>query len=546
MCQLIASRVQDFKQLETILTHSLSDLCSPKTLNNIEKSTLRIWKALKEKEHIVIQTDYDCDGQTSSVILYESLTKIFQHPKELITQLIGQRLTDGYGITHTIKSAISNSPATLLITADNGSSDTESIAFLQSRGIDVIVTDHHHVNNYPPCHAFINPTQNPLQADTHLAGCMVAWLTMLHIYEYAKDQHSLFAEIDLFYFLDLLAIGTLADCVSLINSSNNRIVIKNGMQRINSSPKPYMQAFKMLFNIFRDVTVDDIKFYLAPMINSASRVGDVYIGVKFMMSSQLEEATALLMQLKQYNEIRKREQESAYQESDRQIKQIKSLKKSLCVKLKTSHSGINGIIAGKLKAHYQITVAVFSYKDNYLIGSIRSSDDLKSVKYILDQINLKHPNLIVKYGGHHKAAGLSIEKTRFEEFESIFNEMVNADSSIENSVIWHDGEWPTDMLPEDILVTIDSLQPFGSDWEEVYFYTPAKLLEHRLVGMKKNHMQMVLSINSLILPGICFFAEKWQEMIMKTNKMEYMILCKPKFDDYKKKVCLHIEYLEAI
>ncbi|APA82620.1 single-stranded-DNA-specific exonuclease RecJ [Francisella tularensis] len=503
--KIISARVRKIENLELILNGSIKDLSSPFLFKDIEKAVERLYQALQNNEIIGLETDHDCDGQTSHAILYEALTKIFGHPKEKIRSYIGHRLQEGYGLSESLMNRILTDKIrpSLIITADNGSTDEPRIAILKKNGIDTIITDHHAI---PPegtpksAIAVLNPTQQGCNyPDKAIAGCMVAWLFMAALRrKYLQNNKMISQSYGLSNLLDFVAIGTVADCVSMATSHNNRIVTKFGIEQLKNN-----QRLCWDFVDKDKLSSEYIGFSIAPILNSDGRVSDALGSVSFLLEEDENKIEDIFDNLKQQNNQRKEIQKKLTQEAIVQAYQLNQQKNSLCILLEDGHSGIHGISASRIKEMFGKAVIIFSQTqhDSTLIsGSARSIDNIH-IKTILDNIAVKEPQLIIKYGGHKGAAGLTIKKSDFDKFYKLFEneitDIITKQNIILEPSIEYDFELDEHHFELETLDKIDALEPFGREFEKPLFCNQFVIENLRLVGKDKNHAQLVLRYKNI-------------------------------------------------
>ncbi|AEB28368.1 single-stranded-DNA-specific exonuclease RecJ [Francisella hispaniensis] len=503
--KIISARVREIDSIELILNGSIKDLSSPFLFKDIEKALERLYQALQNNEVIGLETDHDCDGQTSHAILYEALTKIFNYPKQKIRSYIGHRLQEGYGLSESLMNRILTDKIrpSLIITADNGSTDEPRIAILKQNGIDTIVTDHHAI---PPegapksAIAVLNPNQQGCNyPDKAIAGCMVAWLFMAALRrKYLQNNKAISQTYGLSNLLDFVAIGTVADCVSMATSHNNRIVTKFGIEQLKNN-----QRLCWDFVDKDKLSSEYIGFNIAPILNSDGRVSDALGSVSFLLEEDEHKIENIFDNLKQQNNQRKEIQKKLTQEAIAQAYHLNQQKKSLCILLEDGHSGIHGISASRIKEMFGKPVIIFSQTqhDSTLIsGSARSIDNIH-IKTILDNIVVKEPQLIIKYGGHKGAAGLTIRKSNFDKFYQLFEneitDIVIKQNIILEPIIEYDFELEEHHFELETLDKIDALEPFGREFEKPLFCNEFMLENLRLVGKDKNHAQLVLRYKNI-------------------------------------------------
>ena len=514
LAKIISARVSNDESLGLVLDGAIKDLSSPFLFKDIEKAVGRLYQAIASGEVIGLETDHDCDGQTSHAILHEALTKIFNHPKEKIRSYIGHRMKEGYGLSEALMNRIllDSVRPSLIITADNGSTDEPRIAVLKQNGIETIVTDHHGI---PPegtpksAVAVLNPTQYDCNyPDKAIAGCMVAWLFMAALRrKYIENNQPLSTSYGLSNLFDLVAIGTVADCVSMANSHNNRIVTKLGIEQLKQSSRVCWDFFEK-----EKLSSEYIGFSIAPILNSDGRVADALGSVSFLLEEDGLKAADTFENLKEQNNNRKDIQKLLTVEAMAQARELDGTKSSLCILLENGHAGIHGISASRLRETFGKPIIIFSQTqtDETLIsGSARSTDTIH-IKTMLDEVAKKAPDLLAKYGGHKGAAGLTIKKADFDEFYKLFEESITAivkqDDITLEPCIEYDFELAENDFDLGTLLKIDSLEPFGREFEKPIFCNDFIVENFRLVGKDKSHAQLVLRFENKSIKAIWFNA----------------------------------------
>lgn len=516
LAKIMAARPKHAHKVPTAsLQPKLQYLDNPALMKDMDLATERLVRAIKDQEIIGVETDHDCDGQTSHAVIFSALVDVFQFPKDNIRSYIGHRMKEGYGLSESVAQRIleDDPKPTLVITADNGSADEPRIAKLKAAGIDVIVTDHHELGlDGAPQSAIacLNPTRDDCDfPDACIAGCMVAWLLMASTRAALIDQNLLDASAaSMTSLLDYVAVGTVADCVSMARSINNRAVVQYGLKRITQGVRPCWQA---VLPLIKKPTVQsvDLGFVIGPMLNSDGRLSDAFGSVNFLLSQTNEEATPWARSLYQQNQSRKSIQKTMTDEAMTLARaQAQAGKYSIVVFLADGHAGIHGISASRLKDAFGRPVIIFSPKlgeDDVITGSARSIDSLH-IKEVMDQVKSEIPDVIIKYGGHKGAAGISIVKKGFEtfceHFENAVEQVVNkADIG---PIVMTDGVLDAAHLTLDFFDQLQQLEPFGREFEAPIFEIEAQVSSARAVG-DGTHLQLTLQLASgELINGIYF------------------------------------------
>jgi single-stranded-DNA-specific exonuclease len=519
LAKIIAARPLPFHEKGALaaLNCKLADMDSPFLMKDMQLAAERVLKAILQGEVIGIETDHDCDGQTSHAVLLKGLVEILGHPLDKIQSYIGHRLQEGYGLSEALAKRILANPVrpNLLITADNGSADEPRIALLKQAGIEVIVTDHHAIpaEGVPKsAYACLNPTQEDCQfPDPYIAGCMVAWLLMAAVRRLMVEAKLLEASApSMLELLDYVAVGTVADCVSMARSINNRVVVQYGLHKINQMQRPCWQALKPLLRN-SSVSAEDLGFIVGPLLNSDGRLSDALGSVSFLLSASIQEAGPWAEQLWRHNQARKQIQRGITEQAMRCAeKQVNAGKLSLCIFLEDGHAGVHGISASKIKDAFGRPTVIFSPKLNepeIITGSARSIDGVNIRKALQDMAD-KEPDLMLKFGGHKGAAGMTIKQAHFEGFSLAFEQAVKNQVLPEQvgPVLWTDGQL-AETYSLDLLQRLNKLLPFGREFEAPLFEAHCKVLSIKAVGQTGSHLQLSLQcVNKQVISAVWFNA----------------------------------------
>lgn len=519
VARIVAGRpIQATLSTLDVLSPKLKHLISPYGLKDIHLAAQRVAKAIIEGECIGIETDHDCDGQTSHAVLYHNLIVRFGHPIDKIRSYIGHRLIEGYGLSDSVATRIlADDPRpTLLITADNGSTDEPRIARLKAAGIDVIVTDHHEipVEGIPKsAYACLNPTRADCQYDDpYIAGCMVAWLLMAATRQQLIDQKYLPSNTPtLTDSLDFVAVGTIADCVSIARSVNNRAVVSYGLQLIEKGVRPCWRAVKNQLKPGVKLNSEDLGFKIGPLLNSDGRLATAFGSVSFLLAKTDEEAQEWILSLQAQNEERKKIQKDIVQQGIKKaLQQITTDRFALCLYLPEGHAGVHGIAASRLKDLFGRPTVFLAPKaqavgtEKIITGSVRGIEGFH-VRDALQAVSDRYPGLLIAFGGHAGAGGLTLKLENFEIFDLAFEAATRLQLLPEaiGPVIWTDGALSVNDLNFEMLAHLGILEPFGREFEPPVFQIKGILKELRPVG-DGTHAKIVLDVEGVRVSGIWF------------------------------------------
>jgi len=506
LARIIAGRVQgESFNLDGIVQPALKHIPPPALLKECQKAAVRIADAITRGERIGLLTDYDVDGITSHVVLYRALTELFGVPTGKIHSLIGHRINDGYGVSAGLISRVLEQETLpeVIITADCGSSDEARLALLRQAGIDVIVTDHHALPEEgapASAYAVINPTQKDCAyPDATIAGCMVSWLVMAQVRDQLVQQGVIKADAPkLGFLLSYVALGTVADCVSLGESAVNRAVVHAGLSLINRFDLPCWRAIRKLLRKEHELfDAATLGFQLGPRINARGRLDDPYAALHYMLAATDHQAEHYLAILDQDNEDRKAIEQEMTQDALKQVQpQLDQNYQGLSVFLESGHAGVQGIVASRItqKTGKPSIVMCPALNPDHLSGSARSVEGIH-IRDVLQQINDQNGELLVKFGGHRGAAGLTLYKHYLNEFGERFNLAVkNALNKQElQPVVKIDAALQMKDVSENTWQLIQSLQPFGREFEAPCFSGLFLVEQLKPVGADQTHLQLLLS-----------------------------------------------------
>ncbi len=496
---------------ETQLSLGLTELLKPK-FAQLDAAIKLLEQALLEQKRILVVGDFDCDGATASVVAVKSLRLM---GAKYVDFLVPNRFEHGYGLSpEIVKLSIQAKQPDLIITVDNGISSFDGAKLAQQSGIEVIITDHHlPSDSLPEANAIINPNlKNCEFLSKNLAGVGVifylcsALKTHLQTNGYFANHHIPIP--DLRTVLDLVALGTVADVVKL--DQNNRILIAEGIKRIrNKQCAPGILALLEVANRKAEtLQASDLGFAVGPRLNAAGRLSDISRGIKCLLTDDMNDARRYANELEAFNQKRRATQEQMQEEAQAVIdaQDNQAGKFAICLFDKSWHEGIVGIVAGKLKEDYHCPVVVFAQSGDNLKGSIRSIPSVH-IKDLLDLVDRKHPDLILKFGGHAMAAGLSIKPENFTQFQQ---EFANAIQTHLNNQI-PKVELLTDGTLEPADISLDNAQliahfgPWGQGFEEPIFHGDFDIVEQRVVGEKHLKCRLKLTNTSTLYDAIAFF-----------------------------------------
>lgn len=476
VARLLYSRgVKDQEALSHFLTPTLDDLHDPYLLHDMDKAVERIRRAIEDAEFILIYGDYDADGMTSASIVKESLEQLGAE----VAVYLPNRFTDGYGPNASVyKYFIEQQGISLIVTVDNGVAGHEAIDLAQSMGVDVIVTDHHSMPEVlPDAYAIVHP-EHP-DADypfKHLAGCGVAFKLACALLEEVQVE-----------LLDLVAIGTIADMVSL--TDENRIMVQYGLEVLRNTQRMGLQEMFNIAGIARnDVTEETVGFQLAPRLNALGRLDDPNPAIDLLTGFDDEEAHDIALMIHEKNEERKEIVQAIYQEAKAMVDPAKKVQ---ILAKEGWNPGVLGIVAGRLLEELGQTVIVLNLEDGRAKGSARSIEAL-DIFEALDP----HRNLFIAFGGHAGAAGMTLEADKLDTLSEVLESYVldkGLDATTKNNLSL-DEELDLEALTIDVVKNFERLAPFGMDNQKPVFYIRDFQIENaRAMGASNAHLKLKIS-----------------------------------------------------
>lgn len=504
LSQLLASRqVTTPEKAEVFLSPKLSNLHSPFLMKDMEKAVDRICQAVRYQEEIVLYGDYDVDGITGTSILLIFLKELGSN----VSCFIPDRVKEGYGLHTEELKRVREEGAKLLITIDCGSSDIEQVRFAQQLGMDVIITDHHEVPDVsPPAYAMLNPQRKDCRFPfDSLAGVGVVFKLLMALRKTLRDRG--FWEgrnvPNLKEYLDLVALGTIADVVPLVDE--NRILVKYGLRQLTEGKRVGIEALKEVCGLSSiPITSNLVAFRLSPRINAPGRLSQAKRSLMLLTTNNDKEAREIALLLEQENTSRQQIESRILKEACALIEADPELmaKDSIVLASSQWHPGVIGICASRLLDKYckpSILIAC-DEKRGTGRGSARSPDFFHLYEGLEE---CKH--LLKSYGGHHSAAGLSIELSKLEEFQTLFNKVVSEKFSDEDFMpsIDIDTEVSLKEMSEQLIEEISWLEPFGHCNPEPTF-SSCELDSYVSKEVGKGHLKLRIKEDSFVYDAIGF------------------------------------------
>lgn len=499
------------------LDNRLQSLIPYQTLLGIEDAALIIADAIQTQQRIVVVGDYDADGATSTTVAIRSLRAL---GAECAEYLLPNRFEYGYGLTpEIVELARERFQPDLIITVDNGIASIDGVAYANSHQIKVVITDHHlPADTLPLAAAIVNPNQpNDPFPSKNLAGVGVIFYVMLAVRAVLRAQ-KWFAtreEPNLAHNLDLVALGTVADVVPLDHT--NRILVHQGLARIRAkrcSPG-ILALLQVAQRAPEKLVASDLGFVVGPRLNAAGRLDDMSLGVACLLTDNSEQALIYARELDSLNAARKAIETEMQEQAELALEKLRMLGEThedlppgIALYNTEWHQGVIGILAGRVKERLNCPTICFANSDDdsgLIKGSARSIQGVH-IRDVLDIISKQHPLLIVKFGGHAMAAGLTLQEKDFPFFAHVFTEQVSLalGGKSQTQEVMTDGMLSQDDFSLDQAQLLREAGPWGQNFPEPSFFGIFKVKERRILGEKHLKMRLQPMDGEKIVEAIAF------------------------------------------
>ena len=481
----------DEREMRKYLYGTLDDLYDPRQMKGMETAAGIIEKKLIEGKKIRIIGDYDIDGVCSTYILLKGFHRAAGNGQ--IDYEIPDRIRDGYGINESIIRQAAEDGIDTLVTCDNGIAALKEISIAKQLGMTVVVTDHHEVpvdvygQILPPADAVVDPKQDGETYPYHeICGAVVAWKLINVIYEDLGIPEHEWMEL-----LEFAAIATVGDVMKL--QDENRLIVKYGLRKIGSTKNTGLRMLVEKNNLdINNLSAYHIGFVIGPCLNAGGRLKSAKVALRMLLEQDPDRVSGLADELKELNDVRKDMTAKGETEAIEQVERFYMSDKVLVVFLPECHESLAGIIAGRLREHFHKPSFVLTRGEQSAKGSGRSIE-----AYHMYQGLCEVSDLLVKFGGHPMAAGLSIEESDIDEFRRRLNE--NAKLTEDDFVpqIWIDVPMPFEYVNEKIVDELKGLEPFGQGNEKPLFAQKSLTIRNvRVLGKNRNVVKMNLVTNT--------------------------------------------------
>lgn len=482
------------ESIKKFLEPQITDLQDPFLLYGMDRAIARANQALLNNEKIVIYGDYDVDGITATSLLYIVFNKLGAQ----VDFFLPNRLVEGYGLSKEGIDEAHKLGVSLIVTVDTGINAIDEVAYANSLGIDVIITDHHEPREVlPEAVAIINPKQPQCNFNEELSGVGVAFKFAQALYRtLAQDER------DLQEHLDLVALGTAADIVPLVGE--NRILTRFGIPQISRTTKPGLKSLTFVSGLMgKKISTGQVVFVLAPRINAIGRLGDAKDAIRLLSTRDERMAAEIARKLEEDNRRRKRIDEDTLQEALEQMSEIVDLENDRAIVLAGQdwHQGVIGIVASRLVERFHLPTVMISITNGEGKGSARSIPGF----HLCDALK-QCEHLLLQYGGHKYAAGLSIAPDKIEDFRRKFMEVSKGQLTDEDILpkLKIDLELELSEISDEFMNTLEMFAPFGPQNMRPVFLTRNCEIVGRPHIVGNNHLRMRVRKGTAVFDVIGF------------------------------------------
>ncbi|MCB5260829.1 MAG: single-stranded-DNA-specific exonuclease RecJ [Candidatus Cloacimonetes bacterium] len=502
--------LREIKDIEEFFNPNLEHLADPFLFEDMEIAVNRILKAVENNELITIYGDYDVDGTTATSLLYLGLKRIGAN----IDFYIPHRMIDGYGLSLGSLDQLAENGSKLIVSVDCGVNAIEEIRAITQMGMEIIITDHHNPKaELPPALAIINPKIPGCKYPfPHLAGVGVAYKLLIAIYH----KMGIDSTENILKYMDLVAVGTIADIVPLIGE--NRIFAHIGLQHLIEMKNLGLNALIQLCGLNqRTLDTTDIVFGIAPRINAAGRMGSAALAVELLISTDENQSFELAEMIERDNSLRQQEDQKTFHEAcDIIEKKYKNIANTPCMIVSSDdwHQGVIGIVASKLVEKYYRPVIMISFKDGFGSGSGRSVADFD----LFSALQYTEHNLH-SFGGHKYAVGLTIYQEYLDRFENELSryvadhlklEQIQPPLSIDHEIELYD-------VNDNLLDSIERFAPFGPENLRPTFMTREVTVANYPYNVGRNHLKLKVVKDGISLELIGYNMGDYLNLLKKNS-----------------------------
>lgn len=500
--------ITNFHQLD----YSLNRLLPPVSLTGVDAATELLEQALDADAHILFIGDFDADGATACAVGVLGLQRMGANN---VHYLVPNRFEYGYGLSPEIVGVAASQQPDVLITVDNGIASIDGVSVAQELGMSVMITDHHLPGlQLPTADVIVNPN---LPGDAFpsksLAGVGVIFYVLMALRARLRAlgwfNHRGVKEPNLAELLDLVAVGTVADLVPL--DHNNRILVAQGLARINGGCcRPGITAIlETAGRTGPGLNARDLGFLVAPRLNAAGRLDDMSHGIACLLTDDSDQAHEIAEKLHKLNQERREIESGMQQQANEIVNDLHlnaELPMAICLYDGSWHQGVVGLVATRVRERTGRPAVVFAPDENGVLkGSARSINGLH-IRDLLDRIATRHPDLLMKFGGHAMAAGMVLAKDSLEIFRGVFEQAVVDELSKDYTpeALLSDGALSDDDLGIEFAELLRVSGPWGQQFPEPMFDDQFEVIEQRIVGSRHLKLRVRRSQGKRMIDAIAF------------------------------------------
>lgn len=506
IARLIRNRdIQDMKEIRSYLYGTLAEIPSPWKMKDMERAVQILQKKITQKKKIRIIGDYDIDGVTATCILLKGLKRLNAN----VDTYIPDRVKDGYGMHEQLIDKALEDEIDTILTCDNGIAAAAEIEYAKKEGLTVIVTDHHDIPFrdtedgriwiIPKADAVVNPKQNDcLYPNKNICGAVVAWKLIWALYERLGIDSD-----EIWDFLELAAIATVGDVMDL--QGENRIIVKEGLKKLSSTSFEGLKALICVNNLEgAEITAYHVGFVIGPCINASGRLDTAARSLELLLADNMEDAMKLADDLYDLNQSRKAMTEQGKEQAIQSIEENNlGADRVLVVYLPDCHESLAGIIAGRIREAYNKPVFVLTKGADGVKGSGRSIE-----AYSMYEELVKCSDLLMQFGGHPMAAGLSMEEKNVELFRRRLNDNCTLTEQDLIPKIMIDVPMPISYLSKKLTEQLKVLEPFGKgNTKPLFAQKNLRAVGIRVFGRNRNVAKMLLIDENGIKMDAVYFGE---------------------------------------
>ena len=472
---------RDRDKVTAFLDPRLQSLGDPFQLTDLRRAAERILQAIAARQKMVIFGDYDVDGITSSALLWRILRRLGAD----VETFLPLRMEEGYGLSQDgVERCVELHKPAVLIAVDCGTTAVKQVAWLRERGIDVVIIDHHALPpELPAAHALVNPQRDG--ALEYLASVGLVFKVCHGLLKLAGEGNG---KIDLREYLDLVAMGTVADIVPLVEE--NRVLVRRGLRQLEHTLWPGLRALIEVSQVSFPVTAQDIGFRLGPRLNASGRLGDAMLSLRLLQTDNRDEAVSIAAELNRNNRERQAVEMETFLQAEAQLQETYDPARDWGIVLSGQnwHWGVIGIVASRLQKRYHRPTIVIGLNDEGMgKGSGRSIDGISIVKAL--QASAEFLEL---FGGHDMAAGLNIRAERVDAFRENFSRLVRAQAGddVFQSTLALSGAISLPEVSDHLYRKFEELAPFGRMNAEPVFLFESITYTRPAQHFGKNHVKL--------------------------------------------------------